>query len=75
MHTTLMFFLSILAIALIPFMPRLLRLRIRILRWLHWNWAANLLERNFDRWVLIFRVLVLLIALVLFYVGWNNLPD
>lgn len=75
MYTTLMFSLGILCLLLIPFMPKLIRLRIRILRWIHWNWAANLLERNFDSWVLIFRVAVLAIASVLLYLGWDSLPN
>jgi hypothetical protein len=48
---TVLFALAILSLILIPFAPTLVRLRIRILRWLHWNWAVNLLEKHFDGWV------------------------
>ena len=44
--------LAVLSLILIPLAPKLVRLRIRILRWLHWDRAVNLLERHFDGWVL-----------------------
>ena len=75
MYTALMFFLAILSLILIPFMPMLIRLRIRILRWLGWNWAVNLLESHFDGWVLFFRMFLFVISLVLFYLGWGSLPN
>jgi len=67
------FALSALALILVPFMPHLLRLRIRILRWIRWNWAANLLENHFAGWVLLFRVLLSVVAVVLFGAGWREL--
>ena len=72
MHT-LLFALAILSLILIPLAPMLVRIRIRILRWLHWNWAVNLLEKHFDRWVLLLRIILLLIAAVLLYAGWKDL--
>ncbi len=72
MHT-LLFALAILALILIPAAPKLVRLRIRFFRWLHWNWAVNLLEKHFDGWVLFFRIILLVIAAVLLYVGWEDL--
>ncbi len=66
---TVLFALAILSLILIPLVPKLLRLRIRFLRWLHWNWAANLLEDHFDRWVWIFRTILFVIAAVLLFVA------
>ena len=42
MHIVL-FALAILVVALMPLVPKAVRLRIRVLRWIGWNWAANLL--------------------------------
>ena len=46
MDTWLPFVIAILLLILIPVVPKLLRLRVRFLRWLHWDWAANLLENH-----------------------------
>ena len=72
MHTWLFFTMAILFVILIPFAPQLVRLRIRILRWLHWNWAANLLESHFQGWVLFKRIILFVIAVVVFYIGWTE---
>jgi hypothetical protein len=72
---TLLFALAFLSLILIPLAPRLVRLRIRFLRWLHWNWAVNLLEKHFDGWVLFFRIILLVIAAVLLNLGWEDLRD
>ena len=72
---TVLFALAILSLILIPLAPKLLRLRIRILRWLHWNWAVNLLEKHFDGWVLVVRIILLVIGAVLLYLGWEDLRD
>ncbi len=73
MATLLLFALAILSLALIPFAPQLLRLRLRFLRWIHWDWAANLLENYLDRWVMLLRIVLILIAAVLLYFGWESL--
>jgi hypothetical protein len=65
-----LFVFAILLLILIPLAPMLVRLRIRILRWIHWTWAADLLERNFEAWVLFFRILLFVAAIVLAYIGW-----
>jgi hypothetical protein len=75
MYTGLIFSLAILSLILIPLAPKLVRLRIRVLRWLRWNWAVNLLERHFDGWVLFFRLVLFVIAAVLLYVGWEGLRE
>ncbi len=72
---TLLFALAFLSLILIPLAPKLVRLRIRFLRWLHWNWAVNLLEKHFDGWVLFLRTILLVIGVVLFYLGWEDLRD
>jgi hypothetical protein len=73
MSTWLLVALVILALALIPFAPQLLRLRLRFLRWIHWDWAANLLEEYLDRWVMLLRIALIVIAAVLLYFGWEGL--
>ena len=70
MSTGLLFALAILSLILIPLAPKLVRLRIRSLRWIHWNWAVNLLERHFQGWVLFSRIILFVIAAMLFYAGW-----
>ncbi len=70
---TVLFALAIVSLILIPLAPKLVRLRIRFFRWLHWNWAVNLLEKYFDRWVLIVRIILLAIATALLSVNWEDL--
>jgi len=72
MYTWLLFISVIVVLILIPFAPQLMRLRIRILRRLHWNWAANLLESHFQSWVVWARTLLFVIAAFLLYVGWTQ---
>jgi len=73
MPTWLLFALVMLTLALIPFAPQLLRLRLRFLRWINWDWAANLLDKYFGRWVMFFRIVLIVIAVVLLYLSWGNL--
>jgi len=61
--------LAVFLLILVPLMPKLVRLRIRVLRWLHWDWAVNLLEKHFDGWVLAFRIVLSVVAVVLLYLG------
>ena len=70
-----LFALAFLFLILIPFAPQLVRFRIRILRWLHWNWAVNLLEKRFDVWVWFFRIVLFVIAAVLLYAGWEDVRN
>jgi hypothetical protein len=72
---TVLFALAILSLIMIPFAPTLVRLRIRILRWFHWNSAVNLLEKHFAGWVLFFRIVLLVVAAMLCYLGWEDLRE
>ncbi len=69
MHIVL-FALAILVVVLMPLVPHAVRLRIRVLRWIGWNWGANVLEKNFDGWVAFGRVAIVVVAIVLFCAGW-----
>ena len=64
-----LFLIAIVLLILIPFMPKLVRLRIRVLRWLGWNWAADLLENNFHFWVRVFRIVAIAVAVVILFIG------
>ena len=70
MYSWIIFAFAILCLILIPLAPKLLQLRIRFFRWLHWDWAVKVLENHFRRWVVVFRIVLFVIAAVLFYFGW-----
>ena len=70
MPTVLLFALAILALfALAIAAPKLVRLRIRFFKWIHWTWAVRVLEEHFESRVLFFRIVLLGLAVVLFLVG------
>ena len=70
MSTVLLFTLAILALfALATVAPKLMRLRIRFFKWLHWTWAARVLEEHFERWVLVIRTVLLVLAVALLFFG------
>ena len=69
MITVLLFVLAALSLALIPIAPKLVRLRVRFFRWIHWNWAVRVLEEHFEKWVVFFRIVLLGLAIVLFLAG------
>ena len=64
MDTWLPSVIVILSIILIPVVPKLLRLRLRFLRWISWTWAADLLETHFQGWVLFGRIALFAVAMV-----------
>ena len=70
MYTLPLTIFAILLLVLIPIAPKLVRLRIRILKWLGWTWAVNLLENHFQAWVVFFRIMLFLLAIVMLYIGW-----
>ena len=61
--------LAILALLLIPLVPQLLLLRIRIFRLLNWQWAVNVHERFFDGLVTGIRIGLVFVAAILLYFG------
>lgn len=73
MAAAIFFSLAAAVLICIPFTPQLIRLRIRFMRWLHWQWAARLLEDYFDVWVLCVRTLLFVIAAVFIIFGWRSL--
>ena len=56
-------------VALATVAPKLMRLRIRFFKWVHWTWAVRVLEEHFESRVLFFRIVLLGLAVVLFLVG------
>ena len=70
-----LFALAIVSLILTPLAPQLVRLRIRFFRWLHWDWAVNVLEKHFGVWVLVFRIILLVIAALLLSAGWEDLAE
>ena len=70
MSTVLLVTLAILALfALAIAAPKLLRLRIRFFKWIHWTWAVRVLEEHFERWVLVLRTVLLVLAVALLFFG------
>ena len=70
MLTVLLFALAILALlALATVAPKLVRLRIRFFKWIHWTWAVRVLEEHFERWVLVLRAVLLVLAVALLFFG------
>ena len=49
--------------------PKLMRLRIRFFKWIHWTWAVRVHEEHFERWVLVMRIVLVGLAVVLFLFG------
>jgi len=56
-------------VALATVAPKLMRLRIRFFKWLHWTWAARVTEEHFERWVLVLRIVLLVLAVALLFFG------
>ena len=55
--------------ALATVAPKLMRLRIRFFKWIHWTWAVRVLEEHFAIWVIVFRIALAGLAVVLFLFG------
>jgi len=65
-------FYIILAVVLslvLPLVPQMVRLRIRVLQWLGWNRLAAFHEEGFRRIVLVVRLIMLAIILLLLGIG------
>ena len=56
-------------VALATVAPKLMRLRIRFFKWLHWTWAARVTEEHFEKWVLVIRTVLLVLAVALLFFG------
>jgi len=73
MSTVLLFTLAILALfALATVAPKLVRLRIRVFKWIHWTWAVRVLEEHFETRVLVIRIVLVGLAVVLFLFGVSS---
>ena len=59
--------LALLALAIA--MPKVMRLRIRFFKWIHWTWAVRVHEEPFDTLVLLARSVLIGLAGVLFLFG------
>jgi hypothetical protein len=66
----LFFVIALVFLVLMAFMPNVIRLRIMILRWLHWNRLADMKENHFLTLVLIGRIVLIVAAVVCLYFGW-----
>ena len=49
--------------------PKLVRLRIRFFKWIHWTWAVRVHEEHFERLGVVIRIVLLGLAVVLFLFG------
>jgi len=56
-------------VALATVAPKLMRLRIRFFKWVHWTWTVRVLEEHFERWVLVIRIVLLVLAVALLFFG------
>jgi len=73
MSTVLLFTLAILALfALAIAVPKLVCLRIRFFKWIHWTWAVRVLEEHFETRVLVIRIVLVGLAVVLFLFGVSS---
>ena len=70
MPSVLLFTLASLALFAVAIaVPKLLRLRIRFFKWIHWTWAVRVHEEHCERLVLLRRVVLIGLAGVLFLFG------
>ena len=59
-------------VALATVAPKLMRLRIRFFKWIHWTWAVRVLEEHFETRVLVIRIVLVGLAVVLFLLGVSS---
>ena len=64
--------LGSLLLALLVYTKQVLSFRIRVFRWLNWHWAADLIERHFDIWVLLIRVIIVSVMILLLILGMRE---
>jgi hypothetical protein len=61
--------LAVLMGLLIPLVPRMLQLRVAVLRKFHWNWFADFHERHMAGLIWFVRAILLVLALLLIWVA------
>ena len=59
-------------VALAIVAPKLMRLRIRFFKWVHWTWTVRVLEEHFETRVLVIRIVLVGLAVVLFLFGVSS---
>ena len=64
--------LAVIIVGLIPIVPKMMTLRIKFFRFLHWNWLANLHEKYYNGIVIAVRCILLAIAIVLLILGLTD---
>jgi hypothetical protein len=62
----------LLLIALAIAVPKVVRLRIRFFKWIHWTWAVRVLEEHFETRVLVIRMVLVGLVVVLFLFGVSS---
>ena len=73
MSTVLLVTLAILALLAVAIaVPKVVRLRIRFFKWIHWTWAVRVLEEHFETRVLVIRIVLVGLAVVLFFFGVSS---
>ena len=65
---------AVIAFVLVPFVPAIMRLRIRVLRCIHWRWLADLHQNHFVGFVLAARIILVAVGVVLLVIGlrWTS---
>ena len=64
---------GVILLAVVPLVPKFVRLRIRALRFVHWYCLADWHERHFKVLVPVVRIIMAVIAAVLFGLAYNAL--
>ena len=68
-ETVYFFILSAIMFLMAVITPKVLKLRIRVLRFMHWNWFADWHQRNFAGFVIAARIILVCIGFLLLYFG------
>jgi len=64
--------IAIVALGMIPLAPQILRLRIKVFRWMHWYRWADWFESHLRGLVFGLRVTLALIGVVLLFSAWQK---
>ena len=71
-ETTYYFILSAIVFSMVLIVPKMLQLRIRVLRFMHWNWFADWHQRNFGGFVIAARIILGCLGFMLLYLGFTG---